>query len=178
VPTVLHNLPFFDEPTTATVLGSPVHIRRDQIILWVSVERTGRAFLPPNAARFPAILDTGNSFNFAMAEHQLAQWTGLHVESFPRLGRIRVSGQEVPLLAANVWIHRNRPGQRDQFLDRPPFCIELDAGIAVYPHGTPGAPRLPLLGLRALRRASLLLAVDCRKCRVHLRTPRRFWLFG
>jgi hypothetical protein len=54
---------------------------------------------------------------------------------------------------------------------------QIDSGIAVYPEGTPAVPRLPLLGLRGLRRADLQLHVDCRKCRVDLHTPRPFWPF-
>jgi hypothetical protein len=38
------------------------------------------------------------------------------------------------------------------------------------------APRLPLLGLRALRLAGLRLVVDCRKLMVTIRKPYRFWM--
>ena len=76
-----------------------------------------------------------------------------------------------------VWIHRNQAGQRDVFAERPAFCIQLDFGIAVYPEGEPAIPRLPLLGLRGLRRAALQLHVDCRNCRVNLHTAHTFWPF-
>jgi hypothetical protein len=174
---LLHKLPFFDIPTTAAVFGQPVRVKRDQIILWISVSLKGGDTLPSHTSRFPVVLDTGASFNFAIREEQLNRWAGFDLGALPRLGRIRVSGQEVPLLAANVWVHRNRPGERDTFLDVPPYQLELDGGIAVYPRGMPNTPRLPILGLRALRRAKLFLAIDCQKGRVSLRTSWRFWPF-
>jgi hypothetical protein len=79
------------------------------------------------------------------------------------------------LLEADVWIRPNQPGERDRFLDRDPFHLELDWGIAVHPTGMAQAPRLPLLGLRALRRAQLHLTIDGRRQRIRLRTTRRFW---
>ena len=49
------------------------------------------------------------------------------------------------VLGCNVWLHRNVPGQRDQFLEQPPHCLELN-GIAVFPKELGNYPRLPLLG--------------------------------
>ena len=48
-------------------------------------------------------------------------------------------------------------------------------GLSQFP---PNARRLPLLGMLGLRRADLQVFLDCRKCQVWMRTPRRFWLFG
>lgn len=135
----------------------------------------GRAPLPLNAARFPAILDLGHSHNFSISEDHLEQWGGIPPTELRVLGSVKIANNRVPLLAANIWIHPNRSGERDHFADQPPFCIPLDSGIALYPHDTPHVPRLPLVGLRGLRRADLQLHVDCRRCRVSLRTLRTFW---
>ena len=105
------------------------------------------------------------------------QWAGLDPNDLDAIGGVRVAGQRLPLLDANVWLHSNRAGYRDEFADKLPFCIQLDSGIAIYRTGATTAPRLPLLGLRGLCRAELQLRVDCQKCRVSLRTPRQFWLF-
>jgi hypothetical protein len=175
--TILRRFPFFETHTTAAVPGGRVTVRPFQIVVWVSLHPMGRSELPPVAPRFPVILDLGHSHNFSITEEHLLRWAGFAPSSLRTLGSIRITGRRVPLLAANVWIHRNQAGQRDAFANRPPFCVPLDSGIAVYPQGTPAVPRLPLLGLRGLRRADLQLHVDCCKCRVDLYTTRQFWLF-
>jgi hypothetical protein len=79
---------------------------------------------------------------------------------------------------AGVWLHRNRPGERDEIRDDRPFCLELNQGIVVYSEGSPNVPRLPILGLRGLKWTGLQLAIDGQDRRVGLRSPRRFWPFG
>jgi hypothetical protein len=175
---VVYQLPFFDQTTTLTVAGETVPIKRDQIIVWVSLGEAALPFLHPNALRIPAILDTGLAHNFAIREEHLLEWAGLHPQSLPVLGHLRLSGLPANLLGGHVWVYRNQPRERDLLLAVPPFRLELDAGLAVYPRGTANAPRLPILGLRALRRARLHLTVDADRCLVYLRTPRRFWFFG
>jgi hypothetical protein len=173
--TILRKFPFFETHTTALVAGRGITVRPYQIIVWVSLHPMGRPDLPPNAPRFPAILDSGHSHNFSITEEHLFRWAGFTPGALRTLGSVRIAGRRVPLLASNVWIHKNQAGYRDVFAERPAFCIQLDSGIAVYPTGSPAIPRLPLLGLRGLRRADLQLHVDCRKCRVDLRTARPFW---
>jgi hypothetical protein len=78
---------------------------------------------------------------------------------------------------------RTVSAKRDQIVHLPlgpPFLLELLPGIAVYPakEGQPLYPRLPLLGLRAFRRAGLQIAIDCRRACVTIHTPRRFGLFA
>src|SRR5205807_585504 len=74
--------------------------------------------------------------------------------------------QTIPLREADVWIHPNVPGFRDQLANRAPFRLELPGGIAVWPAALPGARRLPLLGVAGLRRADLQVFLDCHKCQV------------
>ena len=178
MPRVVHKLPFFDKATPLAVAGERVVIKPDQIVVWVSLGEAALPFLHANALRIPAVLDTGLSHNFAIREEHLLAWAGLHPQSLPVLGHLRLSGLPANLLGGHVWVYRNKPRERDMLLEVPPFRLELDAGIAVYPGGTVNAPRLPVLGLRGLRRAGLHLAVDCDRCLVYLRTPRRFWFFG
>src|SRR5262245_23267545 len=113
----------------------------------------------------------------------MARWAGLRTQNLRALGQARVRGigtgaQMVPLYAAALWIHRNRPGQRDQLTDESPHRLALDTGIALHPHQGADAPRLPLLGLRALVTNNLHLAIDGRRRYVTLRAPRRWWFFG
>jgi hypothetical protein len=94
---------------------------------------------------------------------------------------VTVNGHDVPvkadLLEANVWVYPNVPGKSHADAGGAPFCLELDAGVAVYPRAMATAPRLPLLGMRALRLAGLRLSIDCQALSVSIQTKRRLWIF-
>src|SRR5262249_8060414 len=167
---ILRRLPFFDVETTAAVNGGTAIVRPYQIIVWVSLSLKRSDTLSPETPRFPAILDTANNHNFSIQEDHFVQWSGLEFASFPRLGQIRIGLQTLPLLAASVWLYRNKPGARDAFARGVPFRLDLPEGIAVYPHGQPTVARLPTLGLRAVVSNRLRLAVDGAGMSVSLRT--------
>jgi hypothetical protein len=177
VPSIVRNLPFFSTPTRVRVQGREVPVKADQIILWVSLTDVRRASLDAGYPYFPAILDIGHNHNFAIQERQLVDWAGLDPRLLAKLGEIRIRGDSLPLLEANVWLYRNTPGERAPAVSRPPFRVEIGAGVAVYPRALTTAPRLPFLGLRALRVAGLRLNIDGQAQRVTIRTPRRFWFF-
>ncbi len=153
--------------------------KRDQIIVWINITEQGIKQLDPRVPRFPAILDIGCNYNLLINEQHLTGWAGIQPGYLRQLVRMRVAGEPVSHLAANAWLYPNVPGKRDDLASLPPFLLELLPGIAVYPakEGQPLYPRLPLLGLRAFRRAGLQIAIDCRRSRVTIRTPRRFWPF-
>jgi hypothetical protein len=167
---ILRGLPFFEEGTRVSVAGQWVPILHHQIIVWVSVARAEVDPLPPSSPRFPAVLDTGFTDNFLISEAQLLSWGGVDAAGLPPTAHLTVGKEKIPVREANVWIHPNRPGFRDEFAPGRPFCLELDTGVAVWPATVPGARRLPLLGLRGLRQGELSLHVDCRRCRVSLST--------
>jgi hypothetical protein len=81
------------------------------------------------------------------------------------------------LHASNLWIHPNKPGERDAFANTTPFLVELHRGIGIGREADL-YPRLPLLGARALRQAQLRLFLDYCKCQVSMRTASKFWFFG
>jgi hypothetical protein len=166
---ILRQLPFFHTEPAALAPDGPVPVRPYQIIVWVSLSLPSVTELDAAAPRFPAILDTGNNHNLAIREEHLNRWTGLDLATLPGKGLIQVAGMRVALVAANVWIHPNRPGTRDEW-EGPAFCLELEEGIAVYPRNLAAAVRLPLLGLRALVRNGLFFSVSGKKCQVSLRT--------
>jgi hypothetical protein len=179
VPAIIRDLPYFEHPTRVQVRGRSFSVKRDQIVLWISITEQGLQPLDPRTPRFPAILDIGCNYNLLINEQHLTAWAGIQPGYLRQLVRMRVAGERVSHLAANAWLHANVPSQRDELASRPPFLLELLPGIAVYPakEGQPLYPRLPLLGLRAFRRAGLHIAIDCRRARVTIGTPRQFWLF-
>lgn len=174
---VIQELPYFEQSTSVQVRGRSFPVKREQIVLWISVADQGQEQLDPRVPRIPAVLDTGCNHNFVINQHHLTAWVGIHPDYLPKLASTRVGGQEVPQFGANVWLHRNIPGRRDELTPGPPFQLELTPGIAVFPapHGEPLQPRLPLLGLRAFQRAGLRITIDCDRRRVNIRNRRRFW---
>jgi hypothetical protein len=178
MPTILRNLPFSDRPSTVEVRGSSHRLLPDQIIVWVSLSPMGLRELGPRTPRFPAILDTGFTDALLIHREHLIHFTGLLPLHLPRtVGSLHAHGRTIPLHLASLWLHRNVPGKRDDFADRPPFLIELHRGIGIS-EDREGYPRLPLLGSRAFRTAELQVFIDYHRSRLTIRTPRRFWFFG
>lgn len=169
---ILRQFPFQDKPTTVKMNGETILIRPFQIILWVSLG-LGKNLVQISRC-FPAVLDTGHNHNFSIQERQLAGWTDLRPSNMPRLGLILVNRQEIPLISGELWLQRNRPGTNELLLK--PFCLKIPQGIACYPEGTPNAPRLPLLGLRALVQNQLQLTIDGQGKTVTLRAPKSLQL--
>ncbi len=175
---LLRNLPFHDRATTVEVRGRSYRILPNQIVVWVSLARHGQEELDPRTPRFPAVLDTGFTDNFLIHEQQLREFAGLAPEGLRSYGdEFRARGRRIPIRAANLWLHQNRPGERDLAADTAPFLLELERGIGISSGADP-FPRLPLLGARALRRAQLQLLIDYARCRVSLRTRTRFWFLN
>jgi hypothetical protein len=128
----------------------------------------------PRALPFAAILDPGNNHNFALGHAHLTRWAGLAPERLPPLRPIRERGQRIPVHAAALWLHANVPGSR-RLRGSEPFLLNLERGIAVYPAGDPLAPRLPLLGLRALTDNRLITTIDGARRHVTIRTAGWWW---
>lgn len=170
---ILHDLPYFNvvseakfEAHTETSIDVyNISVKPYQIIVWVSLTKpllNADEFLAlnPPSPRFPALLDTGLSHNFLIREEHLRDWVKKTLSDFPPLRPGKFNGVDVPLYEADIWIHHNRPGARDDFLDVPPFHVEPEDGIGVYPTATASLQNLPILGLRAIDFARLHLAVN------------------
>ncbi len=130
MPLILRNLPYFDEPTSVEVRGQSLSVKRDQIVLWISIAEKGLPKWDSRIPKFPAILDPGCNHNLLVNERQLANWAGIHPGYLPKLTSIRVAGQSVSQLAANVWLHPNvrgratsiRPSRRFESKTRAGHC--------------------------------------------------------
>lgn len=142
-----------EAPTTVETPTGPVLVRPNQIV--VSVRLVVGDNLSPV---FPAVLDTGHSHNFSITGDQLRDWGHMSLQSH-RL--IRVNGIPVPVSEADLEIAGVR--------------LQLPEGIAVFPKGHPGVPRLPLIGLRALVRNGLRVVIDGRGKQATISRPWRPW---
>jgi hypothetical protein len=173
---ILDRLPILDKRTTATFDDKHVKVHRDQILVWVSINLAGIPDFQPQIPKIPAILDTGNNFDFSIQPRHLREWAGIDPILLPLLGDIEIDGQRAQRHEAALWLHPNIRGLRDAASDRPPHLLEMQKGIAVYPRdAVPPGPRLPLLGLPALLNNGLDLWLDpeWRSISVQTRTWRR-----
>ena len=178
MPTVFHDLQFFDRFTSVEVQGHSYRILPLQIIVWVSISPEGVGGIHDRSLRFPAIFDPAFTDEFLIHPLQLRRFAGMRPEHLRRLGdSLRTHDRLIPLHAAKLWLHRNEPGERDRFASVPAFPLDLERGIGLTT-GDEIYPRLPLLGARALRRAELQVSIDYYRCRLSVRTRRKIWLFG
>ena len=76
------------------------------------------------------------------------------------IGYARVNKQLVELKDTAVAVYANTPGKRDELREQPPYPLTLPQGIAVHRASDPFAPRLPLLGVRALVTNQLRITID------------------
>jgi len=149
-------------------------VHRNQILVWVSVHLAGVPQPEKNIAKIPALLDTGNSFDFFIQHRHLREWAGVDPAILPVLGDIEINDQVVNRHEATVWLYPNVPGKRDIAIDRPPHLLEMAKGIAVYPpEAVSLGPRLPLLGVAALLNNDLDFWLDPELRHVSLQT--RTW---
>jgi hypothetical protein len=155
---------YFDQPHEVLVLGEPVLVKPYQIIVWMSLAQQGMLEYDAQIPKFPAILDSGHNHSFSISRDHLVRWTGLQAESLTQQGKIRILEETIPLRSASLWLHGNRP-----------YRMNVGDGIAVHPAS---APRLPLLGLRAITLNKLQIHLWGDVQEVQIRTPRKwYWPF-
>jgi hypothetical protein len=152
---ILDRCPFYEEVTEVDTPSGPILIRSYQIVAWVGLSIRGVLSRP-----FPAVLDTGHSHNFSIKEEHLELWAGLPAHEIQTIGHARVNKQLVELKDAAVAFYPNTPGERDVLRGKSPHLLILPEGIAVHRTSDPFAPRLPLLGVRALVKNHLQIMID------------------
>jgi hypothetical protein len=151
---IIDRQPIADRPHMVTVRGETVDVHRNQIIVWLSINDVLRPL--------PAILDTGHGHNLSIGRGLLERWSGA---SLNRIGELEIDHRRVVQYAADVRIHRNEPGRSTLRGDSYP--LEMPQGISVLEED---APRLPLIGLRAIVANRLRLLIDGDRQRVTLKT--------
>src|SRR5437870_8443914 len=115
--------------------GQRVLIAPRQIICWVSLTPAGLKTYPRQARPFPAVLDTGFNHGFLMRPQHISMWSGfrLTTDDFPVMDHLQVYGAQAPLHEADLWLHSNVPGSRDQLSRRRPVRLQMNLGVAVSP---------------------------------------------
>ncbi len=125
-------------------------LHRNQVLVWVSVHLAGALEPEENISRFPALLDTGNNFDFSVQDRHLREWAGIDPGLLVVLGDITINGQVVTRRRATVWLYPNIPGRQEVASDRPPFRLSMARAvficIACAAAFTPPAPPFALQG--------------------------------
>jgi hypothetical protein len=179
VPVYVRDMLFSDQSKEVTVLGVKLKIFAYEPIVWVSLTRPDTTVLPPDAPKFPALVDTGNTLSLTIQESHLTAWTrpALRAADLPLASGPRpvhdASGNVValPRREATLWLHHYPEGT-----ERAPLDLEVSGGILVYeaspaPPGQstrPAGPHLPLLGARAFRPTGLSVQVDYQRLLVNI----------
>jgi hypothetical protein len=142
---VKSHLNYHSEKTTISVRDELVEIKAHQIIVWVSLSVADIDEWDERIPKFPAILDIGHTHAFALTEHHLRKWAGIHVSTLSRIGTMRKENTRAPLHRANLWLH----------MDSGPLDLVVDNGIAIFSEDWPS---LPILGSAHLQKASYKLS--------------------
>lgn len=169
---ILDRLPLFPATQSVTFGQRSVRMHRDEVLVWVGISLSGEQRPERVSPPFPALLDTATNFDFYLHEHHLIHWAGYRPTLLTVLGTKIINREEFPRRQADVWIYANKPGTTDLWDGKPPFHLEMPDGIAVSPPkpDRPVTPRLPLLGLPALRRNALDFWFDSKAAHCYLRT--------
>jgi hypothetical protein len=174
MPTIIRRLPFVERVETLDVPGGQLILLPDVLAVWVSI-------IPPEfdydpAARlFPAILDTGTNHNLVMRPDHFSNLAGYELSAQTPIRDVPIRGRSAEGEAGKretasvpkaydftLYLYRNHKGQRAPRLDVPPLEIELEGGIVVTP-ATWAFPPVPVLGMRAIRRAGMRLHIDSKR---------------
>ena len=153
---ILDALPIYRDDSIIIVQGEAIQVWKNQIIVWLSFHDTDRPF--------PAILDTGHSHNLSVAKRHWDRWSPVAMK---QIGVVKVGRYTAPQSEVTVFIHRNL---RRANMIRGAFQLNLEKGVTVIPDDSPAAPRLPLLGLKAMLDNNLRLMIDGRRKEVTLRS--------
>jgi len=168
----IDRLPLLTRTEAVTFGQRHVSFHRDEILIWLSVGLPGEHDPRRISPAFPAVLDTGNGSACYLHEHHLIDWAGISPALLGVLRGKRVNQRDVPCLEADVWIHPNTPRTWKRSPRGQPYRLEIREGIAVGPPvpEQPIFPRVPLLGVAALRENGLAFWFDSKAAPCHVWT--------
>ena len=171
---ILDRLPYSKKHSTLVVREEIVAVKPYQITVWVSLSPAKLSEWDPVTPVFPAILDIGTNHNFVISRSQLVRWAGIQPELLRPLIATRLDGKRLTTREADLWLHSNLKGRRENRRDRMPFRLNLSEGIIIRPDEEVRRIRLPLLGLRALTDNELVTTIDGARLEVTIRTVSKF----
>jgi hypothetical protein len=114
---------------------------------------------------FPAFLDSGNNFNFSIAEEHCKGWLGLDPASLEKIGEIRINQEPATLRRADVLLFQNVNESRAVTGRTYELNFSRSDGVAITPQP---ARHLPILGIRGIFRQQLTLTFHGKSLTVSL----------
>jgi hypothetical protein len=171
MPHILRRLPYGSDPVWFA--GGLHSVKKNQIIVWVSLNHMNRGW-HPRLPRIPTILDTGLSRTLMIRGGHLEAGAELRLDDMPVRRTVQLDGLNCQRVAADIWIHSNIPGRRDDPTGQPPYRLRNSREIVICPDREERA-RLPILGLPVLAENGLILTVNGVRREIGLRTRFRPW---
>ncbi len=107
---IVDRVPIPDKSTYLDFSGHRVKVHRNQIVLWVSIHLPKTARPEPNIPKIPALLDTGNNFDFAIRHQHLHDWAGIEAAALRVLKTKGLEDLKLNCHDARVWLYPNFPG--------------------------------------------------------------------
>ncbi len=160
---------FSDRKEIDVPLGR-IDLRPPKIVVGVSLNPVseGESF-PQGLPTLPVILDTGFNRTFEIDEWHLVRWAGLHKEHLATTEKVKShEGRKYELCQANIWLHRTPYEGPQTPRVRPPILLKHSRQVRVMATIGKPDPRLPLLGLTALIRNHLQVAIDGENARFRI----------
>src|ERR1700722_6969400 len=104
---ILEHLPIVANRGSVRFGDRHVTVHRNQILLWVSIHLIGAAEPESTIPKIPALLDTGNNFEFSIQHRHLREWAGIDAALLTPLGNVEINEQVVNCHEAAVWLYPN-----------------------------------------------------------------------
>ena len=135
--TILRDVPYFDDRTFVMVRNRQVPIKPQQIVVWVSLAEIEQGTSYPARLVFRPFWIRVSRTTSAFERNTSYNGPVMQSGYFRKIADVRVNNLAASLHQADIWLHRNQPGKRDEMRDDRPFCLELNQGIVVSRRGRP-----------------------------------------
>ncbi len=177
MPIVLRHFPILDQNQTVVFPGHELAIKPNQLPVWVSLSQNEDE---PGEQPFPALIDTGFGYTFAIHADQLRNWAHLFPAYDARTIRLNgIAHSRAPRVF--LWLYRHWSESADSIASERPVLLDTDGiGIAVNTQNAASSgasagsafgrvfPRIPIIGMKTLRQNRLRLFVDAWRSRFSL----------
>src|SRR6266478_1488355 len=115
---IIRGMPLADG-SDLTLDGRSYRPRHRRPVVSVSIAEKGATDHDPRLAILPAVVDTGFNGGFAIRLEQLVKWAGYDARSLQTLRFMNSARGLIEHVEANIWLHRNVPGNRETLRENP-----------------------------------------------------------
>jgi hypothetical protein len=177
MPAVLRHFPILEIPQRLVFQGRELVVKRNQLAVWMSLSPDNKT---PGTRLFPALIDTGFGYTFALHADHLHNWSQLFPDYEARSVRVNgIAYSRAPRVF--LWLYRQWSNSAQGIAAERPILLDTGRiGIAVNTQRVTSAeasagsaagrvfPRIPIIGMKTLRQNRLSLFVDAWRSRFSL----------